>query len=155
MSENLLEKYEPVVVEMAHDYLDNMEIELGKKYKNNDYEIHVDVTDDQYVNLMKKHDIPTGEFAELYAEFQKMRPGKHLMGVMGAFTASGGGVEVEPIYDEETKRLNVSVNFVMGDKTMDKIEGLSEIEHLLLKMDAIRQINTVLSGSDASMAPEF
>lgn len=155
MSENLLEKYEPVVIEMANYYLDNMESELGKKYKNNEYEIHVDITDDQYVGLMKKHEIPTAEFAELYAEFQKMKPGKHLMGVMGAFTASGGGVEVEPAYDEESGRLSVSVYFVMNDKTMDRIEGLSEIEYLLLKMDAIRQINTVLSGSDSTMAPEF
>lgn len=155
MSENLLEKYEPVVIEMANYYLDNMEVELGKKYKNKDYEIHVDVTDDQYVGLMKKHEIATDEFAELYAEFQKMKPGKHLMGVMGAFTASGGGVEVEPVYDEESGRLNVSVSFIMNDKAMDRIEGLSEIEHLLLKMDAIRQINTVLSGSDPTMAPEF
>lgn len=155
MSENLLEKYEPVVVEMANMYLENMELELGKKYKSNDYEIHVDLTDDQYVGLMKKNDIPTAEFAELYTAFQKMKPAEHLRRVMSAFTASGGSVDVEPVYDENTQRLKVAVNFVIDDKTLDKIEGLSEIEGLLLKMDAMRQINTVLSGSDPNVAPSF
>lgn len=84
-----------------------------------------------------------------------MKPGEHLRRVMGAFTASGGGVEIDPVYDDEAQRLKVTVNFVIEDKTLDRIEGLSEIEYLLLKMDAMRQLNTVLSGSDPSVAPAF
>ena len=155
MSQTLLEKHEPVVVEMAKAYLDNMAVELGKKYKNNDYQINVDLTDDQYFGVRAKHDLSNNEFADLYAEFQKMKPTEHLRRVMGAFTASGGNVDVEPAYDEETQRLNVSLSFVIDDKTLDKIEGLSTIEDLLLRMDAMRQIDTVLSGADPTVAPSF
>lgn len=155
MSQSLLEKYESVVVEMAKAYLDNMEVELARKYKNKDYEVNADLTDEQYFGLRKEHEIPTGEFADLYADFQKMQPTTHLRKVMSAFTASGGGVDVEPAYDEDAQRLRVSVNFVIQDKTLDKIEGLSPIEDLLLKMDAMRQVDTVLSGSDPDMAPTF
>ena len=93
MSQSLIEKHEPVVVEMAQTYLDNMAVELGKKYKNNDYQINVDLTDEQFFAIRTKHDIPTNEYAELYAEFQKMKPAEHLRRVMGAFTASGGNVD--------------------------------------------------------------
>lgn len=155
MSDDLLEKHEPVVVEMAKAYLDTMESELGKKYKNNNYEINAGLTDEQYLALKKKHDIPSGEFADLYVEFQRMKPTEHLRRVMGAFTASGGSVDVEPVYDEETQRMKVSVNFVIDDKVLDKIEGLSPIEDLLLRMDAMLQVDTVLSGADSTVAPTF
>jgi hypothetical protein len=49
----------------------------------------------------------------------------------------------------------VSANFVIDDKALDKIEGLSPIEDLLLKMDAMLQIDTVLSGSDSTVSPSF
>ena len=155
MSQSLIEKHEPVVVEMAQTYLDNMAVELGKKYKNNVYQINVDLTDEQFFAIRTKHDIPTNEYAELYAEFQKMKPAEHLRRVMGAFTASGGNVDVEPSYDEDSQRLNVSISFVIDDKTLDRIEGLSTIEDLLLRMDAMRQIDTVLSGADPTVAPAF
>ncbi len=155
MSETLLGKNETIVVEMAKAYLDNMELELGKKYKNTAYEINAGLTDAQYSELKIKHDIPNGEFADLYVEFQKMKPTEHLRRVMGAFTASGGSVDVEPIYDEDNKRLKVTVNFVIDDKVLDKIEGLSPIEDMLLKMDAMLQIDTVLSGTDPTVSPSF
>lgn len=155
MSQTLLEKYEAVVVEMAHAYLDNMELELAKKYKNNDYQVQTDITNTQYSELRAKHNIPTQEFADLYHEFQRMKPSTHLRRVMSAFTASGGSVDVEPAYDEESQRLKVSVNFIIGDNTLDKIEGLSPIEDLLLKMDAMIQIDTVLSGADPDISPSF
>jgi hypothetical protein len=132
-----------------------MELELAKKYKNNSYELHAGISDANYDMLMKKHNIPSQEFADLYQEFQKMKPTTHLRRVMSAFTASGGSVDVEPILDEETQRLKVAVNFVIADKTLDKIEGLSTIEGLLLKMDAMLQIDTVLSGSDPSISRSF
>ena len=155
MSQTLLEKHEPVVIEMAHAYLDNMELELARKYKNNDYQVETDISNTQYNELRAKYHIPTQEFADLYHEFQRMKPSTHLRRVMSAFTASGGSVDVEPVYEDETQRLKVSVNFVIGDKTLDKIEGLSPIEGLLLKMDAMIQIDTVLSGSDPDIALSF
>jgi hypothetical protein len=155
MSQTLLEKYESVAVEMANTYLDNMEVELGKKYKKNSYQISAGLSDAQYSELKTKHNIPSGEFADLYIEFQKMKPTEHLRRVMSAFTASGGSVDVEPVYDEDSRRLKVSVNFVIDDKALDKIEGLSPIEDLLLKMDAMLQIDTVLSGSDSTVSPSF
>lgn len=155
MSENLLEKYEPVVVEMARAYLDTMELELAKKYKNNDYEILAGLTDDQYTEIRTKHNIPSGEFAEIYTDFQRMQPSEHLRRVMSAFTASGGSVEVEPVYDEENGRLSVAMIFIIDDKELDSIEGLSELEALLLKRDAMLQIDNVLSGTDPEAKASF
>ena len=155
MSQTLLEKHEAVVVEMAHAYLDNMELELAKKYKNNDYQVSTGIPDAKYDELKAVHNIQNQEFADLYHEFQTMKPTTHLRRVMSAFTASGGSVDVEPVYEDETQRLKVSVNFVIGDKTLDKIEGLSPIEGLLLKMDAMIQIDTVLSGSDPDISLSF
>lgn len=152
MSENLLEKHEPVVIEMARAYLESMESELGKKYKNPDYRVNVDLTDEQYFELRSKHDIPVSEFADLYTDFQKMKPSEHLRRVMGAFTASGGSVDVEPVFEDEGPRLKVAVHFVIDDKSLDKIEGLSELEDLLLRMDAMRQIDNVLSGADPTVS---
>lgn len=155
MSQTLLEKHEAVIVEIAQVYLDNMAVELGKKYQDQSYQIDAGLSDDQYREIKKKHDILDNEFAELYSDFQKMKPTAHLQNVMGAFTKSGGSVDVEPVYDEEKQRLDVTVSFMIDDKSLDKIEGLSPIEDLLLRMDAMWQINTVLSGSDQDGAPAF
>ncbi|MCW8827655.1 MAG: hypothetical protein OQK94_01225 [Gammaproteobacteria bacterium] len=155
MSQSLIEKHEPVIIEMANIYLDNMELALARKYKNNDYQVNAAISNAQYDTLKAKHNIPNREFADLYQEFQKMKPTTHLRRVMSAFTASGGSVEVEPYYDEDAERLKVSVNFVIDDKALDKIEGLSPIEDLLLKMDAMLQIDTVLSGADPEISPSF
>ena len=84
-----------------------------------------------------------------------MKPSSHLLSVMSAFTKSGGNVDVEPEYDDEQGRLRVSVNFVIDNQSLEQIEGLSSIENLLLKMDAMHQVETVLSGSDPDMAPSF
>jgi len=155
MSENLLEKHEPVVIEMAKAYLDTMELELAKKYKNNDYEILAGLTDEQYTDIRTRNNIPSGEFAEIYTDFQRMQPTEHLRRVMSAFTASGGSVEVEPVYDEDNERLSVSFVFIIDDKEMESIEGLSELESLLLRRDAMLQIDNVLSGSDPEAKAAF
>jgi len=155
MSQSLIEKHEPVIIEMANFYLDNMELALARKYKDNDYQVNAGITNEQYDALKTKHNIPNREFADLYQEFQKMKPTTHLRRVMSAFTASGGSVEVEPYYDEANERLKVDVNFLIDDKTLDKIEGLSPIEDLLLRMDAMLQIDTVLSGADPDVSLAF
>lgn len=155
MSQTLLEKHESVVVEMAKMFLDNMEVELGRKYKDNGYEIVAGLSDEQHTEIKTKYNIPSAEFAELYNDFQAMKPTEHLIKVMSAFTASGGSVDVEPFYDEESQRLKLSVSFAIDDRTLDRIEGLSPIEDLLLRRDAMFQIDTVLSGSDPTVAPEF
>lgn len=152
MSETLLEKHQAVVVEMAQAYLDNMELELAKKYNNNAHQVSTGIPDASYDALKGKYAIPSQEFADLYQEFLKMKPSKHLAMVMSAFTASGGSVDVEPAYDEAQQRLKVSLSFIIGDKTLDKIEGLSPIEDLLLKRDAMLQIDNVLSGADSDIA---
>jgi hypothetical protein len=132
-----------------------MELELGKKYKNNNHQINAGLSDAQDTELRAKHNISNNEFADLYTDFLTMKPTDHLQSVMGAFTKSGGSVDVEPIYDENNQRLSVSVNFVIEGNTLEKIEGLSPIEDLLLKMDAMRQVETVLSGSDPDISPTF
>ncbi len=155
MDTTLLEKHEGLVVEMARTYLDNMELELGKKYKDNDHQVDATLSNDQYTVLNAKHGLSNNEFADLYSEFLKMKPSLHLRQVMGAFTQSGGNVDVNPTYDEETQRLEVSVSFIINDKVLDKIDGLSEIEGLLLKMEAMIQVDTLLSGADPEVSPTF
>ena len=155
MSEDLLEKHESLVVEMASLYLDNMEQELGKKYLNNDYEINPSLSDSQYVELKTKHGISSADFADLYLEFQKMKPSKHLKSAMDAFTASGGNVDIEPYFDQDNEKLSVSVKFVIKDNVLENIEGLSAIENINLRMSAMLQVDTLLSGSDPDVAPEF
>ena len=155
MTQTLLEKHEDVVIEMGAIYLDNMELELGRKYKNNNYQISPGLSDDQYMELKKKHGISVSEFAGIYTAFQNMKPTKHLKQAMDAFTQSGGNVDIEPSYDEETKRLSVPVSFSIKGNTFEKIEGLSAVEDIILKMNAMLQIDTVLSGADPDMAPEF
>ena len=152
MSESLLDKHQALVVEMAQAYLDNMEQELAKKYQNKEYQINTGISDAHYAELKAKYDLPSQEFADLYQEFQKMRPSSHLGMVMSAFTKSGGSVDVEPSYDEAGQRLKVSLSFIIGDKTLDRIEGLSPIEDMLLKRDAMLQIDNVLSGVDPDVS---
>ena len=155
MRQELIEKHENLFVDIANVYLDNMELELGKKYKNNDYEINAGLTDDQYTDLKTKHNLSNAEFADLYSEFQKMKPTKHLKKAMDAFTASGGSVEIEPHYEETSQRLSVPIKFLIKDRTLNKIEGLSPIEDVVLRMNAMFQVDTVLSGSDPDVSLSF
>lgn len=155
MDTKLLEKHEALIMEMGNIYLDNMELELGKKYKDNGYEINATLSDAQYAELKARYNLSSNEFSDLYSEFQKMKPTQHLKQVMDAFTASGGHADVEPIYDENTQRLSVSVNYLIKDKTLEKIEGLSPLEEIVMKMNAMLQVETVLSGSDPDISPSF
>ncbi|MCG8057926.1 MAG: hypothetical protein JAY94_19765, partial [Candidatus Thiodiazotropha endolucinida] len=95
------------------------------------------------------------EFADLYNEFQKMKPTKHLKSTLDAFAASGGNVDIEPVFDEKEQKLNVSISFSIKDKTYDTLEGLSALEEIILKMNAMIQIDNVLSGSDPDVEPAF
>lgn len=155
MDDTLLDKHEELVIEMARTYLDNMELELGRKYKDNGHQVDATLSNDQYTALNAKHGLSNSEFADLYSEFLKMKPSLHLRQVMGAFTQSGGGVDVSPAYDEESQRMSVAVSFIINDKALDRIEGLSEIEDLLLKMEAMIQVDTLLSGADPDISPTF
>ena len=155
MTPELLEKHEPLVLEIANAYLDNMELELGKKYVNNGYQIDAGLSDAQYNELRTKYNLTSVEFAELYTEFQRMKPTTHMKKALDAFTASGGNVEIEPDYDESTQRLGVQIRFVIKDQSLNKIEGLSPVEDVILKMNAMLQIDTVLSGSDPDVSPSF
>ena len=155
MAQTLLEKYEDLVVEIAEKYLDNMEVELGRKYKDNSHEVNASLSDRQQIDLKEKYNVSSNEFAELYMDFTKMGPSDHLKSAMDAFTASGGNVEIEPVYDEESGRLKVAVHFVIKDRTLDKIEGLSELEAIFMKVNAMIQIETVLNDSDQGSAPPF
>ena len=140
---------------MANAYLDNMELELARKYKHKAHQINAGISEVQYDELKAKYGLPAQEFADLYQAFQKMKPGRHLEMVMSAFTASGGSVEVEPAYDETAQRLKVTMQFIIGDKALDKIEGLSPLEDMLLKRDAMLQIDNLLSGSDPDIVLSF
>jgi len=155
MSQTLLEKNEPLVIEIGEKYLENMEIELGKKYKNKEHHVNAGLTDDQSRELRQKHRHSINDFSEVYSAFIKMKPGQHLQQVLNAFAASGGNVEIEPAYDEGTQRLNVTVKYVIKDNTLDKIEGLSATENLVMRMNAMIQIENVLSGSTPDSPPEF
>ncbi len=153
MSQTLFEKHEAVVVEMGRSYLESMELELGRKYKDRSHVVNAGLSQEQYAELKAKHAISDEEFAELYAELQAMKPTEHLNNVMAAFTASGGNVDIEPLYDEQGGRLKVIVSFVINDKKRKKIEGLSPAEDIILRMNAMMQVEGVLSDPDSS--PEF
>ena len=155
MSETLLEKHEALVVEMANVYLDNMQVELGRKYSDSSHEVNANLSDAQYMELRDAHDISNGDFSDLYDLFRHLKPTEHLQQVLEAFAASGGSVEIEPGYDEETKRLDVSVGFSIKDKTLEKIEGLSPLEDVILRMNAMLQLESVLSGADPDVSPSF
>ena len=155
MDQEFLEKHESLVVEMGNSYLDKMELELGKKYKNNKHEVYPGLTAAQFMKLKTDHNISDSELNEIYAEFLKLKPTSHLTKLLDAFHASGGNVDIEPSYDENTKRLHISVQFVIKDNTLERIEGLSPLEDILVKMNAILQIDAVLSGSDPDILPTF
>ena len=156
MDQELLEKYESLVVDMGNAYLNNLELELGKKYKNNEHEIYAGLTDPQYVELKEKHsNIPDNDLAEVYSEFLKLKPTSHLKKILDAFHASGGNVDIEPSYDEASQRLHIAVQFVIKGNTLEKIEGMSPIEDILVKMNAMLQVDAVLSGADPDISPTF
>ena len=155
MEQTLLEKHETLVVEIGKEYLGNMEIELGKKYKQKDYEVNPSLTDSQYNELKTKHNIESNDFADIYSEFMKMSPTEHLQQVMEAFSASGGNVDIEPYYDETNEKLVVPVNFVIKDNKLERIEGLTPIEELFLKMNAMLQVESVLADSGPDQPRPF
>jgi hypothetical protein len=155
MSQTLLEIHKALVLDIANVYLDNMELELGKKYKNNGHEVNPSLSDAQHFTLKTKHNVNDKVFADLYSEFQKMEPTPHLKAAMDAFTASGGNVDIEPSYDESTQRLRIAVRFVIKDRTLDKIEGLLPLEDVMLKLNAMHQVDTLLSGSYPAVSPSF
>ncbi len=155
MSQTLLEKHENLVIEMANIFLDNMEQELGKKYKDYKHNVNGSLSEGQFTILKKKYDISDREFADLYTEFQNMKPTAHLKSTMEAFTASGGNVDIEPEYDESAQRVKVDIKFAIKDKSLDKLEGLSTIEGIILKMNAMIQLDSALSGSDPDGRPAF
>lgn len=144
----LLDKHDSVAVEIAQTYISNMEIELGKKYRNRDYQINPDLSDAQYTQIQSKHQLSNNEFAELYNEFQHMQPSEHLSNMMAAFTASGGNVDIDPRYDETTQRLHVDITFSIKDKLLDSIEGLSPLEDAMMRMNAMLQVDSILSGAN-------
>lgn len=151
MPETLLEKHESLIVEIGQQYLANMEQELGKKYKDKEHTVNASLNEDQSTDLRYKYDLTINEFSEVYSAFIKMKPGEHLQKVLSAFVASGGNVDVEPVYDEETGRLNINVQYAIKDKSLDKIEGLSEVESLVMKMNAMIQIETAMSEADGNL----
>jgi len=155
MNQALIEKHEDLVIEIANVYLDNMALELGKMYQKNTDEISAGLSNDQNTELKAKHNISDNEFADIYSEFQKMKPTDHQQKALDAFTASGGKVDIEPNYDENTRRLNVSINFIIKDKIFKKIEGLTPLENVILKRNAMLQVETLLSGSNSDISAAF
>jgi len=153
MTETLLEKYDDLVMDIANVYLNNMAWELGLKYKDNTYIIRPRLTDPQHAELKAKHKISGSEYAKLYEEFQKMEPTEHMMQAMQAFTASGGNVDIEPHYDEKTNRLEVAVQFSIKEHTLDRIEGLSPLEDVILRVNAMLQVDTMLAERNPDTAP--
>lgn len=155
MSQSLLEKYETLVIEMGNVYLDNMEKELGKKYNDPGHEMNAGLTDAQFTEFKTRNNISHTEFSQLYDEFLDMKPTEHLNMVMGAFTNSGGNIDIDPEYDEDSQRLKVAVNYVINDRVLEQIEGLSPIENVFVKMNAMIQVESVLADSKPDDAPAF
>ncbi|MEJ2213473.1 MAG: hypothetical protein P8Y20_05275 [Gammaproteobacteria bacterium] len=153
MSQSLLEKHEKLVVELAKQYVDNMEVQLGKKYKNNQHEINARLSEIQQATLKDKHNISSNEFLELYSKFLNMQPTDHFNQVMEAFIRSGGNVDIEPAFDSDSQRLKVAVQFAIKETTLEKIEGLTPIEDLFLTMNAMLQVESVLNDTDENSRP--
>ncbi|MBF0265994.1 MAG: hypothetical protein HQL46_12045 [Gammaproteobacteria bacterium] len=152
MEQDLLETHESLVVDMGNLYLENMEHELAKKYQDRDYNIYPSLTDSQFDELKSKHNkVSEKLFMLIYAEFLDLKPTSHLNKLLDAFHASGGNVDIEPNFDEKNQKLEVSVNFVIKETTLRKIEGLSPIEDILVKMNAMIQIDTLLSDPNAEI----
>lgn len=148
MTERLIEKYEPLALEMGAAYLDNMASELGKKYKDKDYRLNAALKEFQHITLRSRHRVSADEYDALYAEFQKLEPTQHLAQVMEAFTASGGKVDIEPEYDNGAEKLRVSVGFSIKDRKLEKIEGLTPMEQIFLQLNAMLQLDDFLSRRD-------
>lgn len=155
MTQTPLEKHEALVIDLAHMYLSNMAWELGIKYKDKSYNINPRLSDAQQTELKSRHKISSTEFSHVYSEFQKMEPSPHLMQAMDAFTASGGNVDIDPSYDDDTHRLEVAVQFSIKQHSLEKIEGLTPIEDVMMRMMAMRQVDTLLSESDPDAPPSF
>jgi hypothetical protein len=155
MSQSLIEQHEPLALEIAAAYLDNMASELGKKYKNKDHELNAALNDFQHITLRNKHRVSADEYDALYAEFQKLEPGDHLLQVMEAFTASGGNVDIGPTYDDNAEKLYVSVGFSIKDRQLEKIEGLTPMEQIFLQLNAMLQLDEFLSQRDPDTPPPF
>jgi len=155
MDEEFLEQHEPLIVDLGKAYIERMEYELGKKYINKEHEIYPTLTPAQFMELKTSYNLQDNELNDIYAEFIKLKPSSHLRKILDAFHASGGNIDIEPTFNEETKRLHVLVQFVIKDTVLNKIEGLTPIEDVLLRINALLQIDQVLSGSDGDMAPSF
>jgi len=155
MSQSLVEKHEALALEIAAAYLDNMASELGKKYKDKDYQLNAALTDFQHITLRNKHRMHADEYEALYAEFQKLEPSSHLTQVLEAFTASGGSVDIKPVYDDGAEKLHVSVGFSIKDRNLEKIEGLTPMEQIFLQLNAMLQLDDFLSRRDPDTPPPF
>lgn len=140
---------------MANMYLNNMALQLGIKYRDTSYRVNPHLSDSQRTELRAKHKISGTEFSNLYNEFERMEPTEHMKRAMDAFTASGGNVDIEPRYDDHTNRLDVAVQFSIKDRTLDKIEGLSPLEDVILRVNAMLQVDAVLSDQDPNTPPSF
>ena len=152
---SLIDEHEDLALEIGAMYLDNMASELGKKYQDIDYQLNAALTEYQHITLKNKHRMPAERYEELYNEFQKMEPTRHLTQVMDAFTASGGSVDIEPVYDKDAERLNVSVAFFIKDTKLKRIEGLMPMEVVFLKLNAMLQVDDLLSRSEPGSPPSF
>lgn len=148
MSESLIEKHEALALEIAAAYLDNMATELGKKYKDRDYQPNAALNEFQHITLRTRHRMRAEVYEAVYAEFQKLKPSDHLTQVLEAFTASGGNVDIEPEYDDGAEKLRVSVGFSIKDRQLEKIEGLSPMEQVFLQLNAMLQLADFLSRRD-------
>lgn len=155
MSASFVQKYPQLATEMGNVYLDNMELELGKKYQDNTHEVDASLTGDQYRLLKNKYELDDNEIANLYAEFQQMQSTEHMKRALDAFYNSGGAVDIEPEYDADAKRLKVNLSFSIKDRVFDKIEGLSDMEHIQLRMNAMIQLDGVLAGWGENASPDF
>jgi len=155
MSQSLLEKYEPLALDIAAAYLDNLASELGKKYQDKDYRLNAGLTEFQHITLRNKHRMHADEYEALYAELRKLEPGSHLTQLLEAFTASGGSVDIEPVYDHGAEKLRVTVGFSIKDRKLEKIEGLTPMEQVFLRLNAMLQLDDFLSQRDPDTPPPF
>lgn len=155
MSQELLEQHEDLVMDIARMYMENMELELGKKYRKNRYEMDASMNETQHTILKNRYKISDKIYSDLYSAFQTMEPTEHLQNAMNAFSASGGSVDIEPNYDENTGTMSVAVNFSIKDKTLDRIEGLTPLEDVMLRLNAMVQVGELLSENDSSADASF
>ena len=155
MTQSILEKHEALVLDMADMYLNNAALQLGIKYRDSLYRISPRLSDAQRSELKARYKVSGTEFAKVYEEFEKMEATEHMQRALAAFTASGGNVEIDPVYDEQRNRLDVGLQFTIKDRILDKIEGLSTLEHTILKANAILQVDAALSDRAPNSPPPF